>query len=70
MTPFIQLGLQLALFVLILLMIPCAYRAWLGPSGADRLQAIDAITTLMIGIIIISCFSSKNIYSFLQNLEH
>jgi multisubunit Na+/H+ antiporter MnhF subunit len=53
MTPFIQVGLQLALFVLVLLMIPCAYRAWIGPSGADRLQAIDTITTLMIGIIIV-----------------
>ena len=53
MTPFVQVGLQLALLVLVLLMIPCAHRAWLGPSGADRLQAIDTITTLMICIIIV-----------------
>lgn len=53
MTPFVQVGLQLALFVLVLLMIPCAHRAWIGPTGADRLQAIDTITTLMIGIIIV-----------------
>jgi len=53
MTPLIQAGLQLALLTLLVLIIPCAYRAWAGPSGADRLQAIDAITTLMIGIIIV-----------------
>jgi multisubunit Na+/H+ antiporter MnhF subunit len=48
-----QIGTQLALLVLIVLLIPCAYRVWIGPSAADRLQAIDAITTLLIGIIIV-----------------
>jgi multisubunit Na+/H+ antiporter MnhF subunit len=52
-TPLFQAGLQLALLALLILVIPCAYRAWVGPTGADRLQAIDAITTLMIGIIIV-----------------
>lgn len=53
MSPLIQIGLQGALLILVLLIIPCAYRAWIGPTGADRLQAIDAITTLMIGIIVV-----------------
>ena len=53
MSPLVQLGLQGALVVLVVLIIPCAYRVWIGPSGADRLQAIDAITTLLIGIIIV-----------------
>lgn len=49
----LQLGIQAALVVLVVLMVPCAYRTWIGPSAADRLQAIDAITTLLIGIIIV-----------------
>jgi multisubunit Na+/H+ antiporter MnhF subunit len=49
----IQVSTQLALVILALLILPCAYRAWVGPSPADRLQAIDTITTLMIGIIIV-----------------
>jgi multisubunit Na+/H+ antiporter MnhF subunit len=53
MTGLLQVGTQAALIVLVVLMIPCAYRVWLGPSAADRLQAIDAITTLLIGIIIV-----------------
>jgi multisubunit Na+/H+ antiporter MnhF subunit len=53
MSAVVQLGIQAALVVLVVLMVPCAYRAWIGPSAADRLQAIDAITTLLIGIIIV-----------------
>lgn len=53
MNAIVQFGIQAALIVLIILMIPCAYRAWIGPSVADRLQAIDAMTTLLIGIIIV-----------------
>jgi multicomponent Na+:H+ antiporter subunit F len=47
------MGLQAALIVLVALIIPCAHRVWVGPSGADRLQAIDTMTTLLIGIIIV-----------------
>jgi multisubunit Na+/H+ antiporter MnhF subunit len=53
MSPIVQVGIQGALIVLVLLVIPCAYRVWVGPSAADRLQAIDTITTLLIGIIIV-----------------
>jgi multicomponent Na+:H+ antiporter subunit F len=53
MSPLVQGGLQAALVVLVVLVLPCAYRVWLGPSAADRLQAIDAITTLLIGIIVV-----------------
>jgi multisubunit Na+/H+ antiporter MnhF subunit len=53
MSPVVQIGLQGALVVLVLLVIPCAYRVWVGPTAADRLQAIDTITTLLIGIIIV-----------------
>lgn len=44
--------LQAALVILVLLLLPCAYRALAGPTPADRLQAIDTITTLLIGIIL------------------
>jgi multisubunit Na+/H+ antiporter MnhF subunit len=53
MNGLLQVGTQLALLVLVVLIVPCAYRVWIGPSAADRLQAIDAITTLLIGIIIV-----------------
>ncbi|MFN8451935.1 MAG: monovalent cation/H+ antiporter complex subunit F [Anaerolineae bacterium] len=53
MTGVIQLSVQAALVVLVVLILPCAYRVWVGPSAADRLQATDAITTLLIGIIIV-----------------
>lgn len=53
MSPLIQFGIQAALLVLVVLIFPCAYRAWIGPTAPDRLQAIDTITTLLIGIIIV-----------------
>jgi len=53
MSGLLELGIQAALIVLVVLIIPCAYRVWRGPSPADRLQAIDAITTLLIGIIVV-----------------
>ena len=53
MSTLVQTGVQGALVVLVLLIIPCAYRAWIGPTAPDRLQAIDTITTLLIGIIIV-----------------
>jgi len=48
-----QMGLQVGLVALVLMIVPCAYRVWVGPSAPDRLQAMDAITTLLIGIIIV-----------------
>jgi multisubunit Na+/H+ antiporter MnhF subunit len=53
MTPLLQFSLQAALVILVILTVPCVYRIWIGPSAADRLQAIDTITTLLIGIIIL-----------------
>lgn len=53
MPSLVQFGIQAALLVLVILIVPCAYRAWIGPTAPDRLQAIDTITTLLIGIIIV-----------------
>jgi multicomponent Na+:H+ antiporter subunit F len=44
---------QIAVIIMIGLLLPCAYRVFAGPSPSDRLQAIDTITTLLIGIIIL-----------------
>jgi multisubunit Na+/H+ antiporter MnhF subunit len=49
---FVSLGVQAALVVLVALLVISSYRVWRGPSPADRLQAIDAGTTLLIGIVV------------------
>jgi multisubunit Na+/H+ antiporter MnhF subunit len=51
--PIIDFGLILALSVMVVLLLACTYRAIRGPSPVDRLQAIDTMTTLLIGIIIL-----------------
>ena len=53
MSEFALFGVNLALLVLIVLLVPCIYRMWMGPTAADRLQAIDTITTILIGIIVL-----------------
>lgn len=52
MPPLVNFGVQLALFVLVILLVLSSYRVWRGPSPADRLQATDAANSLLIGIII------------------
>jgi multisubunit Na+/H+ antiporter MnhF subunit len=51
--PFIHTVLNGTLLVLVLLMIVCVWRVIVGPTAADRLQAIDTITNVLIGVIII-----------------
>ncbi len=53
MSELVTLVVQIALTIMVLLLLPVAWRALVGPSTADRLQAIDSITTLLIGIIIL-----------------
>jgi len=53
MSNVVLIGIHAALVALILLLIPCIYRLWRGPSAAERLQVIDKITTLLIGIIVV-----------------
>jgi multicomponent Na+:H+ antiporter subunit F len=53
MSDIAQVLVQIALIIMIALLIPCVYRVFVGPSPADRLQAIETITTLLIGIIIL-----------------
>ncbi len=50
--PFIDGGLNLALVVMVILLLACSFRVLRGPSPADRLQAIDTMTAVLIGIIV------------------
>jgi multicomponent Na+:H+ antiporter subunit F len=53
MSPLVLTTVQIALSIMIVLLLPCAYRVAVGPTPADRLQAIETTTTLLIGIIIL-----------------
>jgi multicomponent Na+:H+ antiporter subunit F len=49
---FAQTAIHLILLALVSLLIPASYRVIVGPKLPDRLQAVDLITTLLIGIIV------------------
>lgn len=53
MDTFVSLLPEIGLLLLVGLLLPCVYRLFAGPSAADRLQAVDTITTLLIGIIVL-----------------
>ena len=47
-----QTAIQLILLALVMLLIPASYRVIVGETLPDRLAAVDLITTLLIGIIV------------------
>ncbi|MDE2818959.1 MAG: monovalent cation/H+ antiporter complex subunit F [Chloroflexota bacterium] len=49
---FAQAAIKLVLLALVSLLIPASYRVIVGKTLPDRLQAVDLITTLLIGIIV------------------
>ncbi|MBK8026240.1 MAG: hypothetical protein IPK19_33840 [Chloroflexi bacterium] len=51
---------QAALLIMTLLLLPCAFRVVTASSAAERLQAIDTITTLLIGIIALLALTAGN----------
>lgn len=53
MSDIVIIGLQLALMVMVILLLPVAYRVVVGPTQAERLQAVDALSVLLVGIMII-----------------
>ncbi len=53
MTDWLNIGLQGALVVMVGLLVIATYRIWAGPSPADRLQATETTTTLLIGVIVV-----------------
>lgn len=49
---FAQTAIRLILLGLVSLLIPASYRVIAGETLPDRLQSVDLITTLLIGIIV------------------
>lgn len=52
-SPTVQTAVQIILLIMVGLLIPASYRVVVGETLPDRLQAVDLITTLLIGIIIL-----------------
>jgi multisubunit Na+/H+ antiporter MnhF subunit len=50
---FIETFLDVTLVLLVGSLLPCTWRVIVGPSPADRLQAIDTITNVLTGIIVV-----------------
>lgn len=48
-----QLAIQIMLLIMVILLIPASYRVVIGGTLPDKLQAVDLITTLLIGIIVL-----------------
>ena len=49
----VSVGTNAAMVAMIVLLVPTTFRVWVGPSNADRLQAVDAVTTTLIGVVIL-----------------
>jgi len=49
----ISVGTNAAIVSMIVLLVPTTFRVWVGPSTADRLQAVDAVTTILIGVVVL-----------------
>jgi len=50
---FAQTAIQVILLIMVALLIPASYRVVVGETLPDRLLAVDLITTLLIGIMIL-----------------
>lgn len=48
-----QAIIQFVLLIMVILLIPASYRVVVGTTLPDRLQAVDLITTLLTGIIVL-----------------
>ena len=46
-------AVDVILLLMVLLLIPASWRVIVGPSLPDRLAAVDHITTLLVGIIVL-----------------
>lgn len=45
--------LNAALVIIVILMLTCGWRAWHGPTTADRLLVIDLLATLFAGVMVV-----------------
>ena len=48
-----------ALYVIILACVLCLYRIWRGPTGADRIVAIDILGIMIVGLCAILTISTN-----------
>ncbi|MGQ9887865.1 MAG: monovalent cation/H+ antiporter complex subunit F [Aggregatilineales bacterium] len=60
MSEIVAASLQIALAAVVLLLLPVGYRVAAGPTQADRLQAIDAATMLLIAAMILLALIQQN----------
>jgi len=48
-----------ALYIIVLACVMCLYRIWKGPTGADRIVAIDILGIMIIGLCALLTISTK-----------
>lgn len=53
MTDFLNFVASAALVILVIALVLSTYRIWTGPSMLERLQALDLMGNILIGIIIV-----------------
>ncbi len=53
MSELANIGIQLALVIMVVLLVPCVWRVVVAHSAAERLQAVDLLTTLLVGIVVV-----------------
>jgi multicomponent Na+:H+ antiporter subunit F len=53
MTDFLNFVANAALVILVIALVLSTYRIWTGPSMLERLQALDLMGNILIGIIIV-----------------
>jgi multicomponent Na+:H+ antiporter subunit F len=49
----VNVSIELAMGIVVILMVTASYRVWRGPTASERLQAIDITTTLFVGNIVL-----------------
>lgn len=58
----ISLAIQGALVLLILMLLPVVWRIVQGPSHVERLQALDAFGTLLVGILVLLALLQNTVF--------
>ncbi len=53
LSDWVWVGVNLALVAVVLLMVPVSYALVRGPTAADRLQSLELLFTLLIGVIVL-----------------
>lgn len=60
MSDLITLSIHAALVIMVLLIVPCTWIVVRGRTEANRLQGIDIVTTLLIGIVLLLALSQQS----------